>query len=274
MIPVLLVVNVPARILDQRLYDESRRYGDRRFTLAATVAAWWLSRRVFQWALSSYRSASKLEPLMSQRPSRKRFQDYLESIRGRAYQVPSIGHGHRPLTDETTTMATRSHRSSGDDPIVLATARRKSRSRLLALATLTVATLLSLIPPLATKIAIDSVLTTPPERFILAKKLVGLGDGAWVVGERYPRSGCCPGAPSNGDPSVGRWEATQAVNRRPHAFETCFSTYSPSPFAPYPCHEKWRCNQLVARGRGRCGRPDLQYVLQPVAGGGSVDRLA
>jgi ABC-2 type transport system permease protein len=52
-LPILLVVNVPAntmvRVLDPRMIG---------FTLAATVASVWASRRFFQWALRSYRSAS------------------------------------------------------------------------------------------------------------------------------------------------------------------------------------------------------------------------
>jgi ABC-2 type transport system permease protein len=51
--PILLVVNVPAaamvRVLDVKMVG---------FTLAATVAAVWVSRRFFLFALRSYRSAS------------------------------------------------------------------------------------------------------------------------------------------------------------------------------------------------------------------------
>jgi ABC-2 type transport system permease protein len=51
--PILLVVNVPAaamvRVLDVRMVG---------FTLAATVALVWVSRRFFLFALRSYRSAS------------------------------------------------------------------------------------------------------------------------------------------------------------------------------------------------------------------------
>jgi ABC-2 type transport system permease protein len=51
--PILLVVNIPAaamvRVLEPRMVA---------FTLAATVAAGWLSRRFFRYALRSYRSAS------------------------------------------------------------------------------------------------------------------------------------------------------------------------------------------------------------------------
>jgi ABC-2 type transport system permease protein len=52
-LPILLVVNVPAsamvRVLDPRMIG---------FTLAATVVCFWVSRRFFQFALRSYRSAS------------------------------------------------------------------------------------------------------------------------------------------------------------------------------------------------------------------------
>ena len=52
-LPILLVVNIPAgamvRVLDLRMVG---------FTLAATTALLWLSRRFFQYALRSYRSAS------------------------------------------------------------------------------------------------------------------------------------------------------------------------------------------------------------------------
>lgn len=52
-LPILLVVNIPAgamvRVLDLRMVG---------FTLAATAALFWLSRRFFRHALRSYRSAS------------------------------------------------------------------------------------------------------------------------------------------------------------------------------------------------------------------------
>jgi ABC-2 type transport system permease protein len=52
-LPILLVVNIPAgamvRVLDYRMTT---------FTVAATAALIWLSRRFFQFALRSYRSAS------------------------------------------------------------------------------------------------------------------------------------------------------------------------------------------------------------------------
>jgi ABC-2 type transport system permease protein len=52
-LPILLVVNIPAgamvRVLDLRMVG---------FTLAATAALFWLSRRFFRYALRSYRSAS------------------------------------------------------------------------------------------------------------------------------------------------------------------------------------------------------------------------
>lgn len=52
-LPILLVVNVPARVMVKTL--EPELIG---FTLLATVAAVWASRRFFQHALRSYRSAS------------------------------------------------------------------------------------------------------------------------------------------------------------------------------------------------------------------------
>jgi ABC-2 type transport system permease protein len=52
-LPILLVVNVPARAMVKAL--EPRMIG---FTLLATVASVWASRRFFQRALRSYRSAS------------------------------------------------------------------------------------------------------------------------------------------------------------------------------------------------------------------------
>ncbi|HEX8203853.1 MAG TPA: ABC-2 family transporter protein [Isosphaeraceae bacterium] len=52
-LPILLVVNVPARAMVKAL--EPRLIG---FTLLATVVSFWASRRFFQHALRSYRSAS------------------------------------------------------------------------------------------------------------------------------------------------------------------------------------------------------------------------
>jgi ABC-2 type transport system permease protein len=52
-LPILLVVNVPANTMVRAL--EPRMIG---FTLVATAASVWASRRFFQWALRSYRSAS------------------------------------------------------------------------------------------------------------------------------------------------------------------------------------------------------------------------
>ncbi|MCU0961642.1 MAG: ABC-2 family transporter protein [Pirellulaceae bacterium] len=58
-VPVLVVVNVPARILAQPLYPErSLGWPLAAFALAATVASLAASRWVFQRALRSYRSAS------------------------------------------------------------------------------------------------------------------------------------------------------------------------------------------------------------------------
>ena len=52
-LPILLVVNVPARVMVKALRPEMVAY-----TLLATVAAFWASRRFFRHALRSYRSAS------------------------------------------------------------------------------------------------------------------------------------------------------------------------------------------------------------------------
>lgn len=58
-IPVLVVVNVPARILAQPVVPSTTQDGCIAvFTLLATVIAWLASRWVFQRALLSYRSAS------------------------------------------------------------------------------------------------------------------------------------------------------------------------------------------------------------------------
>lgn len=55
-LPVLLVVNVPARLLAKPL--EAQHWPLAVFTVAATAFSFWLSRRLFQTALLSYRSAS------------------------------------------------------------------------------------------------------------------------------------------------------------------------------------------------------------------------
>ena len=58
-IPVLVVVNVPARILARPLNPQAWwEMPLAAFTLFAAVVSLWASRRVFQWALKSYRSAS------------------------------------------------------------------------------------------------------------------------------------------------------------------------------------------------------------------------
>ncbi len=58
-IPVLVVVNVPARVLAQPVVPSTTQdWWIAGFTLFATLIAWLTSRRVFQWALLSYRSAS------------------------------------------------------------------------------------------------------------------------------------------------------------------------------------------------------------------------
>jgi len=55
-IPVLLAVNIPARLMAWPLAANNWRLAA--FTLLATFASLWLSRRIFYWALKSYRSAS------------------------------------------------------------------------------------------------------------------------------------------------------------------------------------------------------------------------
>ena len=52
-LPILLVINVPARAMVKALSPDLVAY-----TLVATVAAFWASRRFFGYALRSYRSAS------------------------------------------------------------------------------------------------------------------------------------------------------------------------------------------------------------------------
>lgn len=56
MVPVLVVVNVPARIMVQPLRGENGYLAF--FALFATVASLVVSRWIFRWALESYRSAS------------------------------------------------------------------------------------------------------------------------------------------------------------------------------------------------------------------------
>jgi ABC-2 type transport system permease protein len=55
-VPILLVVNVPARMLAWPL--EAQNWWLAVYAIAATIASLVLSRRLFLWALSSYRSAS------------------------------------------------------------------------------------------------------------------------------------------------------------------------------------------------------------------------
>ena len=59
-VPVLVVVNVPARLLARPLRPEGAwwEWPLAGFAVLATLASLWISRRVFQWALLSYRSAS------------------------------------------------------------------------------------------------------------------------------------------------------------------------------------------------------------------------
>ncbi|NIL95607.1 MAG: ABC transporter permease [Planctomycetales bacterium] len=55
-IPVLLAVNIPARMLAKPL--DQNNWPLAAFALLATAASLWVSRRIFYWALKSYRSAS------------------------------------------------------------------------------------------------------------------------------------------------------------------------------------------------------------------------
>jgi ABC-2 type transport system permease protein len=60
-IPVMIVSNVPARVMVKQLLDPSSAEFDPAilgFTLAATVVLLFLSRRFFRYALRKYRSAS------------------------------------------------------------------------------------------------------------------------------------------------------------------------------------------------------------------------
>ena len=54
LIPIMLVTNVPARIMTDKLLDPALLL----YALAATAAALWISRRLFRLALRRYRSAS------------------------------------------------------------------------------------------------------------------------------------------------------------------------------------------------------------------------
>jgi ABC-2 type transport system permease protein len=55
-IPILIVVNVPARLMAKPLSQQHWPLAV--FALAATAGSFWVSRRVFARALTSYRSAS------------------------------------------------------------------------------------------------------------------------------------------------------------------------------------------------------------------------
>jgi ATP-binding cassette, subfamily B, bacterial len=107
---------------------------------------------------------------MSKTSSRQRFQEYLIQVRKRLREtIPSRGHGSTSHHgDLSTASSPRSKEKSNRTSWQLLKAfwglLEGNRSKvLLGLATLTVATILSLVPPLATKIAIDSVLTKPPQ---------------------------------------------------------------------------------------------------------------
>lgn len=55
-VPILIATNVPARLLAKPMQPQEWRLA--LFAIAATAGALWVSRRVFQFALRSYRSAS------------------------------------------------------------------------------------------------------------------------------------------------------------------------------------------------------------------------
>lgn len=57
-LPVLLVVNIPAETLADKLKDTETLVVTLSFTVVATVVLLWVSRRFFRFALRSYRSAS------------------------------------------------------------------------------------------------------------------------------------------------------------------------------------------------------------------------
>jgi len=104
--------------------------------------------------------------------SRRRFQDYLKQILERRREALAKGnrashagmgsHGDFHGSSSTASLE-RSHRSSWKLLKAFWELLKGYRGKVLfGLATSTIATLMSLIPPFATKIAIDSVLTNPP----------------------------------------------------------------------------------------------------------------
>ncbi|MDZ4852416.1 MAG: ABC transporter ATP-binding protein [Pirellulaceae bacterium] len=101
---------------------------------------------------------------MSKTSSRRRFQEYLKEVQVRRREsIPVRGqHGDFHSQARTDTLE-RSHRSSWKLLTAFWGLLQGFRGKVLfGLATLTISTLLSLVPPLATKVAIDSVLTVPP----------------------------------------------------------------------------------------------------------------
>ncbi len=110
---------------------------------------------------------------MSKKSSRQRFQEYLVQVRTRLREtLPSRGHGNHggfgahgdPSSATSPKPLEKSHRTSWQLLKAFWGLLAGNRTKVvLGLATLTVSTLLSLVPPLATKIAIDSVLTNPPQ---------------------------------------------------------------------------------------------------------------
>jgi len=99
---------------------------------------------------------------MSSSTSRKRFQEYQQELadRGRAGQRPGNLHSTRPEGDLTISRQRSFWVLIAQFWSELGDHRKKVT---LSLATLTVSTLLGLIPPAGTKLAIDYVLTDPPQ---------------------------------------------------------------------------------------------------------------
>ncbi len=152
---------------------------------------------------------------MSKLSSRRRFQDYVEQIRERQREkLPPLGHHDDAHSTNAVKTLERSHRSSWKLLIAFWGLLRGNRGKvLLGMATLTIATLLSLLPPLATKIAIDSVLTNPPQPL---DSTVARWFGDLSGMPLLTAVACAAIAISLVQTAVrlwGRWAATQAVNR-------------------------------------------------------------
>ncbi len=135
-----------------------------------------------------------------------------------------------------------------------------------ALFTLTIATLLSLVPPVATKLTIDNVLEGKPLKAPWTSILphpdsrlqllwwLALGVMVISIAETLIRLG-------------GRWYATRTVNKvqvetRRRAFEHAVRL----PSASRASDQERRRGQYPPRRRGQRRRVDLQHALQPLAG--------